>query len=194
MGDNKEKKSVKTRDVKCVVVGDGAVGKSSMLTMYTKNIFDESYTPTIFENYQTLICAKNKYYSLSLWDTAGQSDFDRLRNLSYPDTDVFLICYDTNNKDSFYNLTSQWLPEIKHYCPDVPCLLVGLKSDLSGGVIKKEEVDRVSTEEKFVGNYLCSAKTKNGIKDLFDRVALIGYAHRKKKFVSKAVKKECIIL
>lgn len=63
--------------------------------------------------------------SLGLWDTAGQEDYDRLRPLSYPQTDVFLICYSVASPSSFENVTSKWYPEIKHHCPDAPIILVG---------------------------------------------------------------------
>ena len=63
--------------------------------------------------------------SLGLWDTAGQEDYDRLRPLSYPQTDVFLICFSVVSPSSFENVTSKWCPEIKHHCPDAPILLIG---------------------------------------------------------------------
>lgn len=64
--------------------------------------------------------------SLGLWDTAGQEDYDRLRPLSYPQTDVFLICFSVASPSSFENVTSKWYPEIKHHCPDAPMILVGM--------------------------------------------------------------------
>ena len=64
--------------------------------------------------------------SLGLWDTAGQEDYDRLRPLSYPQTDVFLICFSVVSPSSFENVTSKWCPEIKHHCADAPILLVGM--------------------------------------------------------------------
>ena len=55
--------------------------------------------------------------SLGLWDTAGQDDYDRLRPLSYPDTDVFLICFSIVNPNSFANVADKWSPEISHHAP-----------------------------------------------------------------------------
>lgn len=69
--------------------------------------------------------------SLGLWDTAGQEDYDRLRPLSYPQTDVFLICFSVASPSSFENVTSKWYPEIKHHCPDAPMILVGMLSKFS---------------------------------------------------------------
>lgn len=78
--------------------------------------------------------------SLGLWDTAGQEDYDRLRPLSYPQTDVFLICFSIASPSSFENVTSKWYPEIKHHCPDAPIILVGkFKLDLIRKFICEEK-------------------------------------------------------
>ena len=67
---------------------------------------------------------------LALWDTAGQEDYDRLRPLSYPDTDVILMCFSIDSPDSLQNIPEKWVPEVKHFCPNVPIVLVGNKKDL----------------------------------------------------------------
>ncbi len=53
--------------------------------------------------------------NLNLWDTAGQEDYDRLRPLSYPNTDVFLIMFSTVSPTSYQNVRNKWVPEIQHY-------------------------------------------------------------------------------
>ena len=80
---------------------------------------------TRFDNYSAPMVCDGVPVSLGLWDTAGQEDYDRLRPLSYPQTDVFLICFSVVSPSSFENVTSKWCPEIKHHCPDAPILLIG---------------------------------------------------------------------
>ena len=64
---------------------------------------------------------------------AGQEDYDRLRPLSYPQTDVFLLCFSVASPTSFANIKAQWVPEVRHYCPSTPVVLVGMKGDLRDG-------------------------------------------------------------
>ncbi|CAD6585870.1 MAG: Rho GTPase protein rac1, partial [Cyphobasidiales sp. Tagirdzhanova-0007] len=117
--------------IKCVVVGDGAVGK---------NAFPSEYIPTVFDNYSANVMVDGKPINLGLWDTAGQEDYDRLRPLSYPQTDVFLICFSLVSPPSFENVKTKWYPEIQHHAPNIPVILVGTKLDLRGDAQTKEKL------------------------------------------------------
>lgn len=170
--------------IKCVVVGDGAVGKTCMLMSFSANSFPQDYVPTVFDNYNTAIMVDDTPYNLGLWDTAGQEEYDRLRALCYPQTDVFLICFSLVDPPSFENIKQRWWPEIKHHCPDTPYVLVGTKLDLRDdeGVIaelKKKGMAPIPTsqgeslsKEISATSYIeCSALSQKGLKTVFDEAA-----------------------
>jgi len=169
------------RPIKCVVVGDGTVGKTCMLISYTTDSFPGEYVPTVFDNYSAPMVCDGVPVSLGLWDTAGQEDYDRLRPLSYPQTDVFLICFSVVSPSSFENVTSKWCPEIKHHCPDAPILLIGTKIDLredkealqalaenGHAPLKREQGQKLANKIRAVKYLECSALTQRGLKQVFD--------------------------
>lgn len=79
------------RPLKITIVGDGMVGKTCLLITYTQNEFPEEYIPTVFDNHACKIYVDGKEYSLTLWDTAGQEDYERLRPLSYPNVSIIIF-------------------------------------------------------------------------------------------------------
>jgi len=170
------------RTIKVVVVGDGTVGKTCLLLSYSQNAFPEDYVPTVFDNYNANVMWQNKTVQLQLWDTAGQEDYDKLRPLSYPETDVFILCFDVTNQTSFENIRDKWVSEVRSYCPNVPIILCGTKSDLRDSpeymrkleqqgkrMVSQEEAQRVAAQLKCVCYIECSAKTQHGLKKLFEK-------------------------
>ena len=138
---------------------------------------------------------------LALWDTAGQEDYDRLRPLSYPDTDVILMCFSIDTPDSLENIPEKWTPEVKHFCPNVPIILVGNKKDLRNDEATKRELMRQKQEpvgpmkgtemaEKINAfAYLeCSAKTKDGVREVFEMATRAALQVKPKK------KGKCVLL
>ncbi|ODV72133.1 Rho family GTPase RHO5 CYBJADRAFT_178217 [Cyberlindnera jadinii NRRL Y-1542] len=166
------------RSFKVVVVGDGAVGKTCLLISYTSNSFPQDYIPTVFDNF----AIRYKEYPLELWDTAGQEDYDRLRPLSYPQTDIFLVCFSIVEPASFKNVKNKWIPEIRHHSSDeIRIILVGTKSDLkddphtldrleeSGNEpVSQAEAKKLVKELGLQGYVECSAATQAGIEDVFE--------------------------
>jgi Ras family protein A len=187
---------------KLVIVGDGACGKTCLLIVFSKGTFPEVYVPTVFENYVADVEVDGRRVELALWDTAGQEDYDRLRPLSYPDSNVILICFAVDSPDSLDNVQEKWISEVLHFCQGIPIILVGCKSDLRHDPRTIEELRRtsqrpVTPEEgsavaQQIGavRYLeCSAKTQEGVREVFEhatRAALMVKDREKKK--------KCIIL
>ncbi|AAS51668.1 ADL252Wp [Eremothecium gossypii ATCC 10895] len=115
---------------KIVILGDGACGKTSLLNVFTRGYFPKVYEPTVFENYIHDIFVDNQHITLSLWDTAGQEEFDRLRSLSYSDTHTIMLCFSVDSRDSLENVKNKWVSEIADHCEGVKLVLVALKCDL----------------------------------------------------------------
>ncbi|KAG7255116.1 hypothetical protein CRUP_012313 [Coryphaenoides rupestris] len=124
----------------------------------------------------------------------AKEDYDRCRPLSYPDTDVILMCFSIDSPDSLENIPEKWTPEVKHFCPNVPIILVGNKKDLRNdehtrrelGKMKQEPVrpeeGRDMTSRIGAFGYLeCSAKTKDGVREVFEMATRAALQVRKRK-------------
>ncbi|GAB7338649.1 hypothetical protein MBLNU457_5380t1 [Dothideomycetes sp. NU457] len=167
---------------KFVVVGDGGCGKTCLLISYSQGVFPEKYVPTVFENYITHVEHKpsGKGVELALWDTAGQEEYDRLRPLSYPETDLLFVCFAIDCPNSLENVMDKWYPEVLHFCPTTPIILVGLKSDLRNkrtciDLLKTQGLTPVTTAQgqavanKMGAMYMeCSSKEMIGVHEIFE--------------------------
>ena len=131
---------------------------------------------------------------LSLWDTAGQEDYDRLRPLSYPDADVILICFSVDSPDSLQNVSEKWWPEVHHFCPNVPVIVVGTKTDLrtneitisEQGYLEQKQVltpegRQVATRIAAAAYHECSARNNDGVRELFETATKAAVARKCKK-------------
>lgn len=194
--------------VKCVVVGDGTVGKTCMLSVFSTNTFPQTYIPTVFDNFSANLLVDNKPACLGLWDTAGQETYDRLRPLSYPQTDLFLVVFSVVSSASLNNALVKWVPEVLHHCPDAPFMLVGNKTDLRGPAPKAAAAAATDAPEEdrpvskadgqeharqlgAVAYMECSALTQDGLTEVFEAVVR---AVRKPPSKPKGGRFKCCVL
>ena len=173
--------------IKCVVVGDGGVGKTCLLITYATKTFPKDCVPTVFDNYAVTVQIGPEPYTIGLYDTSGQEDYDKLRPKIYPGTDVFLICFSIVNPSSLTNVEEKWFPELENVGPkNVPYLLIGTQADLRDDREVIAELAKINEEPvtKEMGQtvarrinaakYLeCSALTQNGLKDVLDEAIVI---------------------
>lgn len=132
------------KDVKIVVVGDGMVGKTCLCLAYRDGNFPAQYNPTIFDTYHLRTTFDNEHINVSLWDTAGQEDFDRLRPISYSGADAVLLCFNSVHPQSFSNILEVWYPEIHHYVPGAKIILVATQMDKKTDPMELEQLRRNS--------------------------------------------------
>ncbi|XP_009894018.1 PREDICTED: rho-related GTP-binding protein RhoV [Charadrius vociferus] len=141
---------------------------------------------------------------IQLWDTAGQEDFDCLRSLCYPDTDVFLVCFSVVNPSSFQNITEKWIPEIRTHNPRAPVLLVGTQADLRDDVnvlisldryhvkpVPRPQAEGLADKIRAEAYLECSALTQKNLKEVFDMAIVSGVEHKarqEKKMTAKGIK------
>ncbi|KAK6177773.1 hypothetical protein SNE40_015808 [Patella caerulea] len=179
---------------KLIIVGDGECGKTCLLIVFCRDHFPEVYVPTVFENYVSDIEVDNRSVQLTLLDTAGQEVYDRLRPLSYPNTDVILMCFSIDEPDSLINISERWKPEIQHFCRNVPIILVGNKIDLRNDPATKEKLSerklkpvstdegRTMAEQIHAYSYLeCSARTNEGVREVFETAARAALQKKRSK-------------
>ncbi|ETI23306.1 GTP-binding protein rhoC [Cladophialophora carrionii CBS 160.54] len=212
---------------KFVVVGDGGCGKTCLLISYAQALYrqderlikrPQKYVPTVFENYITQTSHKpsGKTVELALWDTAGQEEYDRLRPLSYPETDLLFVCFAIDCPNSLENVMDKWYPEVLHFCPTTPLILVGLKSDLrtkrtciellrTQGLTPVTPDQGAAVAQRMGAKYIeCSAKENKGIQEVFDLAINTAIQMEEESYeakpdkkgvkVKKAKKRKCVFL
>ncbi|XP_059089420.1 cell division control protein 42 homolog [Tigriopus californicus] len=176
--------------IKCVFLGDGAVGKTSLIVSYTINGYPNEYVPTAIDTYDATVTVDDRPVKLEICDTPGQDDFNSLRPLAYPHTDVFLLCFSVVEPSSFLNIREKWVPELKRTHPKgrmPPVILIGTQSDLRGDaqataqLARQAEVPVTEAEaRKLAAQVGCvcyiesSALTQSNLKEVFDEAILVG--------------------
>jgi Ras-related protein Rab-1A len=125
---------------KLVLIGDSAVGKSSLLLRFADDSFTDSYISTIGVDFRfRTLKLGDKLVKLQIWDTAGQERFRTITSAYYRGADGIITVYDVSNQESFEHV-QDWLQEVNRYAsPGTVKLLIGNKSDRSDRVVTTEQ-------------------------------------------------------
>ncbi|KAH9502301.1 Rho GTPase protein rac1 [Bulinus truncatus] len=179
--------------IKCVVLGDGDVGKSSMLVTYLNGRFPLECPPGPIDGHAefdhltttpTSIVQENIEVKITIVDTYGQDEYDKLREKVCGTADVYILCFDVSRPETLERMRHHWIPEMRKYCtPQTPFIVAGLKTDLR----TQAQSDSGSDMTKFVtygeglkeaadlgsAHYVeCSAKNNTaGVKRVLERAA-----------------------
>ncbi|KAJ8336017.1 hypothetical protein SKAU_G00393600 [Synaphobranchus kaupii] len=166
--------AVSDTSVKCVLVGDTAVGKTALLVRFTSETFPECYKPTVYENTGVDVFMDGVQISLGLWDTAGNDTFRGIRPMSYQQADVVLLCYSVANHTSFASVRHKWLTEVREHLPHVPVLVVAMQTDqremgpYRAQCLSSSEGKRLAQDIRAKGYLECSAISNRGVQQVFE--------------------------
>ncbi|XP_032234091.2 ras-related protein Rab-23 [Nematostella vectensis] len=153
--------------IKVVVVGNGAVGKSSMIQRYCKGIFTKDYKKTIGVDFlERQISANGEDIRLMLWDTAGQEEFDAITKAYYRGAQACALVFSTVDRDSFEAVES-WKTKVEDECGSIPMVVVQNKIDLiDEAVVKPDEAESLAKKLK-LKFYRTSVKEDLNVNDVF---------------------------
>lgn len=180
------------KKIKCVLVGDEGVGKTSILFSYINKTFKEDFFASVYGTVDFVVKVGKEKVNLSLWDTASREEYEQLRPLAYSQTDIFIICFSLVDLYSFENVKIKWIPEIRHHCPKTPFIIVGNKIDLCDDKNELEKLElknqksisyieglKISKEIGAVRYFVCSAKIQVTLEEVFE--SAVRNAMRNKK-------------
>ncbi|MFX1320206.1 MAG: Rab family GTPase [Promethearchaeota archaeon] len=160
---------------KITVIGDGQVGKTSLIQKFTKGSFQEDYIKTIgaqFSVYDKVI--KEDKIRLLFWDIAGQDSFNFLRPSFFKNSVAAIIVYSLEEndlgKDSFAHIPD-WYSDINQFCGNIPVVMFANKVDLiDENSIDHSEIQEIVDKQNFIGYYITSAKTGQGVINAFNAI------------------------
>ncbi|MHA1234915.1 MAG: Rab family GTPase [Promethearchaeota archaeon] len=169
---------------KITVVGDGAVGKTSLIQKFTNDNFKEEYIKTIgaqFSVYDKKIDGDK--VKLLFWDIAGQDSFNFLRPSFFNNSVAAIIVYtleENEHGEESFNHIHNWINDIEKYCGDIPVVIFGNKVDLvDEEKLNSSEIEKIVEEKKYLGHFVTSAKSGQGIIDAFNAIIDTLYAKYK---------------
>jgi small GTP-binding protein len=167
---------------KILVIGDGGVGKTSLITRFTEERFQESYTATIGVDFRSrIIRCEERQVKLQIWDTAGQERFRNITQAYYRGASGILLAFALNDPHSFHNI-EKWIHQIDDNAPrDCSKLLVGSKSDiLADRAVSSRDAEKLAA--KMGVAYLeTSARTGQNVEEAFSHLGKLIYENSLRK-------------
>ncbi|XP_055389819.1 ras-related C3 botulinum toxin substrate 1-like [Condylostylus longicornis] len=175
-----------TDNVRCIIIGDSQVGKTSLIITTALGKFPEVIIPICSSDnfdYGKSVTYENKKLYLELWDVGNSEDFPIIRISTYTEADIFLICFSVVNKKSFENVKEKWYPEVRSKNSKTSIILIGTKTDLRND-------DKISNDQECI-TYLDDEEMAKEIEEIFNEVAKI-IANTPKKIAKK--KNKCNLM
>jgi len=153
--------------VKVLIVGNGAVGKSSMIQRYCKGVFTQEYKKTIGVDFlEKKLQVGGEDLRLMIWDTAGQEEFDSMTKAYYRDAEACVVAFSTIDRASFEAVKS-WIGKVEAEVGSIPMVLIQNKIDLvDDAVMTKEEAEELAKEVK-LKFYRTSVQENYNIDEVF---------------------------
>jgi len=152
--------------VKCVILGDSGVGKTSLIYRFKNDGFSESLPATIFDTHTVCFLKDEDAAVFGVWEVSALDKYVNERSkFAYPHTDVFLLCFALDNPESLNSIARKWVPELwadSTQTMNVPTVLVGTKVDLIAK-IPMSQIENVKTQIGAIDFCACSAKNTLGV-------------------------------
>ena len=189
-------------NIRCGIVGDGNVGKTSLLVTVTTKKFPDYYINGVYDTYTIQINYENIALNIKITDMlAGEEDFVKLRQLEYSQYDIILVCFSLVSPSSYESIKSQWIKEIREFEPNKKIVLIGMKSDLRDDFSNNSdcEMNPISTQEGQqlkmeinASDYVeCSSLRQFNLNGVFESIAKV-YLESKSPIKEKVSK--CLIV
>ena len=161
-----------TNVFKILTIGDGGVGKTSILRRYVENKFLKHHLSTIGIDFLSkTLKIKDKEIKLKIWDTAGQERYRQITSHIYKDADGIILVFDVTSEESFNQITD-WMEQIKNNVSkeEINLILIGNKCDLADRMVEKERGEKMAEKLK-IKYFETSALTGQGINEAFEELA-----------------------
>ncbi|OWF50813.1 rac-like GTP-binding protein ARAC11 [Mizuhopecten yessoensis] len=181
--------STETRCLQCTLVGDAAIGKTSLIRTYTDRTNNTPPPDTVFDNYAGTSTYSNQEFTISIFDCSSKPDHASIRLFAYKDSDVFALCYSVMDRDSFEHIKSKWLPEVTNIMGKrVNFVLVATQIDLRESIDLDQDIPVSKTEGHNMAEEIgacsfieCSSSNQDNVQCVFEDVVQCVLKQKKKK-------------